>query len=264
MNVRLRTRPTITDYLSWSRISCFARCPRQYFFRYIERVPPSHRPVALAFGTAWHDCVGEYLEKAGKSTVEDLVEVFAESFDHELRESEVPVLVDDDETREDIVETAERMVQTFRAKVPPPDELLDRERSFSLDLVHPVTGEVLPVPVVGSIDAVVRQGNEVVLLEIKSAKRRWSAEQLETDGQVTAYQLGARELGYSSPKLELIVTTKSKKPDVQIERVVRHRADESELVELAFGVLNAIEAGVDHRLRGWQCRGCPWAEACRP
>ncbi|MFO0564312.1 MAG: PD-(D/E)XK nuclease family protein [Polyangiaceae bacterium] len=264
MNRPIPIRPAVTNYLSWSRISAFVRCPRQYFFRYVEHVPPDHRPVALVFGTAWHDAVGEYLEQAGKPTTDELVEVFAESFDHDIHEQDVPVLFDDDETREDLVETARRMIQAFRAKVPPPDELLDRERSFSLELSHPVTCEILPVPVVGSIDAVVRRGDERFLLEIKSAKRRWGADQIETDGQTTCYQIAARELGYPDAKLELFVTTKARKPDVQLERLVRHRGDEAEFAELAFGVLGAIESGVDFRLRGWMCRTCPWAGSCSP
>lgn len=265
MNNRLSTiAPTVTDYLSWSRISAFLRCPQQYAMRYVERVPPEHRPVALLFGTAWHDTAGVYLERSGAVTTPELVDVFAESFDHEIAEGDVPVHFDENETRDTIIETASGMVEAFRMAAKPPFELIDRERSFSIDLAHPVTGEILPVPVVGSIDALVLMNGEKQLWELKSSKRRWTADQLDTDGQVTLYQIAARELGHADAKLELVVTTKSKKPDVQVERVVRHRRDEQELAELAFGVLAAIEAGVDYRLRGWQCRSCQWAGSCSP
>lgn len=265
MNVRLSTvAPTVTDYLSWSRISAYLRCPHQYAMRYIDRVPAEHRPVALLFGTAWHDTVGVFLEKSGNPTTPELVEVFAESFDQELDEGDVPVHFDDGETRDTILETARGMVEAFREEVKPPFELLDRERSFSIELAHPVTGEILAVPVVGSIDALVLVNGEKQLWELKSSKRRWTADQLDNDGQVTVYQIAARELGHADAKLELVVTTKSKKPDVQVERVVRHRRDEQELAELAFGVLTAIEAGVEYRVRAWQCRSCQWAGSCSP
>jgi hypothetical protein len=64
--------------------------------------------------------------------------------------------------------------------------------------------------------------------------------------------------------VSLIVSTKARKPDVQIERLVRHPQDEDELVELAVTVLAAVEAGIDHRIRGWQCKCCPFAGACAP
>lgn len=265
MNVRLPTiTPAVTDYLSWSRLSCFLRCARQFRLRYAERVPPEHRPVPLLFGTAWHDTVGVYLEKSGNATTPELVDVFAESFDHEVSEGDAPVHYDEDQTRETIIETANGMVEAFRDAVTPPFELIDRERSFSIELGHPVTGEMLPVPVVGSIDAVILRNGEKLLWELKSSTRRWTADQLDNDGQVTLYQVASRTLGHADAKLELVVTTKTKKPDVQIERLVRHRRDEQELVELAFGVLAAIEAGVDFRVRGWQCRSCQWAGSCSP
>jgi putative RecB family exonuclease len=265
MNARIPAHtPAMTDYLSWSRISAFVRCPHQYFMRYVERVPAEHQPVALLFGTAWHNTVGVYLERSGAATTPELVDAFAESFDHEIAESDAPVHFDEGETRETIIETARGMIEAFRETVKPPFELIDRERSFSMELAHPVTGEILPVPVVGSIDAMLLRNGEKLLVELKSAKRRWNADQLDNDGQVTLYQIAARELGHTDAKLELVVTTKSKRPDVQLARLMRHRRDEQELAELAFGVLTAVEAGVDFRIRGWQCRTCQWAGSCSP
>lgn len=37
---------------------------------------------------------------------------------------------------------------------------------------------------------------------------------------------------------------------------------EREFAEIAFGVHRAINAGADHPLRGWQCRGCQYSDAC--
>jgi len=60
----------------------------------------------------------------------------------------------------------------------------------------------------------------------------------------------------------LLVTTKTKTPDVQIERLVRHERDEDEFVHVAFGVHRAIAAGVDYPKRDWGCRSCPFADRC--
>lgn len=263
MNDRIPLAAT-TNYLSVSRINTFLRCPRQYALKYIEKVPSDFRSAALAFGTAWHDCVRAHFESAGARTHDELVDVFAQSFDAQLAADDVPVLFDDDETRDSLVDTSRRMLAVFRGKVPLPDEILELERAFSLELAHPVTAEILRVPVVGSIDAVVRREGEVVVLEFKSAKRRWGADQIEWDHQTTAYLIAARRLGYDQPRAELVVTTKTKKPDVQVERLVRHRRDEEELAELASGVLRGIDAGFDVRVRGWQCRSCAWAGSCSP
>src|SRR5262249_6291348 len=110
--------------------------------------------------------------------------------------------------------------------------------------------------------ALVERDGKVVVLEVKSAKRRWSTDQLEQDLQGTAYGMAARSLRYSETNVEVVITTKATKPALQVERLVRHQTDEHELIELAFGVVKAVAAGVDHRNRGWQCRGCAYAGAC--
>ena len=78
---------------------------------------------------------------------------------------------------------------------------------------------------------------------------------MEHDIQTTAYVMAARELGFEEPEPVLVVATKAKKPDVQIEHLLRYPGDERELAELAVGVVKAIDAGVDYRNRSWRCRG---------
>lgn len=263
MNDRIPIAPT-TNYLSVSRINTFLRCPRQYFLKYVERVPPDFRTTALAFGTAWHDATREYFASRGALSMDQLVAVFANSFDEQLKADDVPVLFEATETRDELVGKARLMLLAFGKRVPVPEEVLELERAFSLGLRHPVSGELLSAPVVGSIDAIVRRNGAVIVLELKSAKRRWGPDQIAWDSQTTAYLIAARELGYDKPAAELVVTTKAKKPDVQIELLARHRRDEEELADLAQGVLTGIKAGVDVRIRGWQCRTCPWAGSCAP
>jgi CRISPR/Cas system-associated exonuclease Cas4 (RecB family) len=109
----------------------------------------------------------------------------------------------------------------------------------------------------------IRSGdNGITVWEVKTSKRRWAADMLDFDLQVTGYKMASRVLDHGEVDVKLLVATKAKCPDVQIERLVRHRKDERELSEIAFGVHRALEAGVDHPVRGWQCRSCPYADAC--
>jgi hypothetical protein len=63
--------------------------------------------------------------------------------------------------------------------------------------------------------------------------------------------MAARELGHEDAEVKLLVTTKTRKPDVQVERLVRRGGDERELAETVLDVLHAVRAGVDVRIRGW-------------
>ena len=249
------------------RCAAGTRCPRQYFLHYIEQAQPAFRPVALAFGTAWHAAVGEYLLNLSShepASTDDLVDVFRVSLEAALQADSVPVLFEGNEDAGALVDKAREMIDVFKARVPVPDKVIAVEQAFSVQLFHPATGEVLDVPLIGAIDAVVVQDGHVTLLELKSGKNKWSSDQLEYDQQSTAYLMAARELDIPAKAVSLVVTTKAKKPDVQIERLVRHPQDEDALVELAVTVLAAVEAGIDHRIRGWQCKCCPFAGACAP
>lgn len=253
----LRQRP----HTSVSQLKCFLQCPRKYFYQYVERCEPDFRPVALAFGTAWHAAIGHHL--LYETTPEEVQSVFRDTLAREVEGGRAPVLFEDEEDLGMCIDLGVRMLDTFIERVDQPDQVIGVEVVFSLELADPSTGEILPVPLIGAIDALVVEKNKPCIWELKTSKKKWAADQLEFDLQPVAYKLGARVHEVFDPQLKLIVATKNKKPDVQVETVVRHRADEEELAHVAMSVLRAVDAGVDHPLRGWQCRSCQHASGCR-
>lgn len=259
--IELRKKP----HTSISAVREFLICPRKFAFHYLEKAAPEFRPAALAFGSAWHATIGEWLTKPA-------TEIQPEHLRAHLRDGIITGLNDDganvlfdnaDQDEGTLVDTALRMLDVFLAQVPRPEKTLAVEMAFSLELSHPKTGEVLPVPLIGSIDAVVLAGGIGSVWELKTAAKKWSPEQLEHDLQITGYGIAARELGYDGARLEFIVVTKTAKAAVQREVAVRHGADEDELVDVIFSVHRAIRAGVDHRARSWACSTCQYAGACR-
>ena len=253
-------------HVSVSQLKTFMQCPKKYFLQYVDRRPPAFRPIALAFGTAWHAAVGHRLEAHRDGQVapaEELYEVFRDVLEHEAARPGPPVLFDDEEAHlEQTIDAGIRMLDVFLERVSLPARVIGVEVPFVIELVDQLTGEVVSRPLIGAIDALVEDEHAACVVELKTAKRRWSSDQLDYDPQMTAYAMAARELGYVNPKLALVVATKTKTPDVQIERLVRHQNDERELVETAFTLERAIEAGVDTRVRGWACKTCPYSEAC--
>ena len=247
-----------------TKLKTYVQCPRQFFFRYIERVEPSFRPIALAFGSAWHETIGEHLTHAGSDNPmsrEELGDFFRDALENAVHGEEVPVLFEDQEDLGQTVDLGIRMLGVYLDRVPPPEKVIGVEVPFSIELAHPVTGEIVRVPLIGSIDAFVIENGKPTVLELKTAKRSggrssWSS---TFSRPLTRWAPGG---GFEEAELKLVVTTKTKKPDVQVERLVRHRGDERELAELAYGVLEAAAAGIDYRVRGWQCKNCAYADAC--
>jgi CRISPR/Cas system-associated exonuclease Cas4 (RecB family) len=251
-------------HISVSQLKCFVSCARKFKFRYIDRAEPAFRGVALALGTAWHRTIDHRLVTHAEGRTSEngeLHDFLRGALGHELHNG-IPVLFDDDEPEATLVDRAMRMLDVFVTTVGLPDKVLGVEVPFSVELVDHETGEVLPVPLIGALDAVVVNAGEPTVLELKTGKKRWAQNELEFDLQPTAYRIGARELGFGEPRLELCVTTKAKTPTVQIEELVRTDADERDLVATAASVLRAVDAGVDHPIRGWQCRGCPYSGVC--
>ena len=251
----LRSQP----HVSFSAIKTFLMCPRRYRLQYIDRVRSEYRAAAISFGHTWHEVVGVWLVREDV-TAEELRDHLRDRLSVSMRDHEL-MFDDEDDNESTFVDTGVRMLNAFLAKVSRPERTLAVEVPFGLELGHPITGEILPVKFIGAIDALVVESGNKSVWELKTGKRKWS-DQLEYDLQTTAYRIAARELGHGDVELRLVLTTKGKKPDVQSERLVRHRRDEREFVETVFAVRRAAEAGVDYPNRGWQCRTCAFAGAC--
>lgn len=252
-------------HLSVSSLKEYLACPRKFRLRRIDRLLPEYRPAALAFGTAFHEAIafGLFQHSLGEGATGEAVNAkFRESLHREIHSDETPVLYQDDETEDGLVDKGIEMVAAFWQQMPLPDGVISIEKRFSLDLHDPDTGEVLP-PLVGSIDAAVEVQGRPVAWELKTGKQRWSEDQLLHDFQSTGYQRAFRTEYGVNPDLVLAVVTKARQPTVQLSRLRRGPADERELLETAASVCRAVEAGVDHRVRTWACKSCEYAGACR-
>jgi RecB family exonuclease len=80
-------------HTSVSQLKTFLQCPRKYRYQYIDRIRPEFRPIALAFGTAWHHAIGEYLLPQVKDRVptrEEIQAVFRDSLTEEVQADGIP------------------------------------------------------------------------------------------------------------------------------------------------------------------------------
>ena len=252
-------------HFSISQLQVFLHCARKFRFIYVDHVEPEFRPIALALGTAWHEIIGAHLLPQVRGQYLSRLELqalFRDSLTEQVNEDGPPVLFEDEEDLGKTIDLGLRMLDAFFLRVPRPDRVLEVERAFVLELAHPVSGEIAPVPLIGAMDVIVVDRGKTEVWELKTGKKKWSADQMEYDPQPTAYVMAARELGHEDAQVKLLVTTKTREPDVQIERLVRRRGDERELAETVLDVLHAVKAGVDVRIRGWGCRSCAFASVC--
>ena len=92
-------------------------------YRYIEQLTPAFKPIALAFGSAFHDAVGFALMHPGTSR-DDIAGVFRDHLTLAVESSEVPVLFDNDEDLGTLIDAGLKMLDCFFQKVAMPERVM--------------------------------------------------------------------------------------------------------------------------------------------
>jgi CRISPR/Cas system-associated exonuclease Cas4 (RecB family) len=263
-------RPAMPDglYTSVSQMKCWLRCPRQFELKYVRGVPPAFVPVNLAFGSAIHEALAAHygeMKSTGSPLRRDLVlDVFRAAWE-KAQDGDVPLQADDDDDLTQVVDKGVSMLHAFyeHALKAPPFEVEAVEHGFTVPLHDPDSGEVLDEQLVGTMDLIINEDGRRVVVEHKTAARKYGEDQLRFDLQVSGYKLAAREAGMGEVGLRFQVITKTKIPAVQVADLQRDHHDEEDFVRTAVGVLRAIDAGVSYPIRGWACRSCQFAHSCR-
>lgn len=157
-------------HFSISQLKTFLQCPRKYRFHYIDRLEPEFRPIALAFGTAFHVAVGHHLLQPPVSR-DELHATFRDSLTAEVLAEGIPVLFEDDEDLGQTIDLGIRMLDVFLDKVPLPERVLGVEVPFVIELQHPGTGDTASLPLIGGIDAIVVEEGNLFVWELKTGKK---------------------------------------------------------------------------------------------
>jgi hypothetical protein len=254
-------------FFSVSQLKSWLRCSRAYEYRYIRGADPEFVPVPLAFGSAFHEALAHHYRwlKAGEPSpsLEASKQRFVDSFTA-ARNGPVPLQNHDDEGESFELLQAKGLAMVEAALVHPlaSSKVVAVEQTFTVDLHHPDTGEVLDVKLLGVVDLVIDEGHRTIV-EHKTAARKYTADQLMFDVQPSAYAYAAGQMGWGDVGLKFNVVTKTKVPAVQVEDLRRDDNDIDDFLRTAVGVLTAVEAGVSFPVRGWGCKGCQFKARCR-
>jgi putative RecB family exonuclease len=248
-------------HVSVSQVKCFLRCPRQYQFRYVLGAEPEFIPANLVLGSAVHEGLAAYYRSVmatGDSPEQDVCKAAFYGTLVGFRKNKLPI-----KDGEGIEAQGTALLRVFyESTYQDPPGVVGVEVPFSIDLNDPVTGEVLEEKLIGALDLVVRESEKHIVVEHKSAAKKWSADQIKHDIQLSAYKLVAGELGLGDVGLRLQVLTKTKKPAMVVENTERGDKDIQDFMATVVGVLRAVDAGVFYPVRTSMCGGCAFQKAC--
>jgi len=174
---------------SHSRLSSFENCPRQFYFRYVEKVPVETESVEAFLGKRVHEVIERLNRFVGRGLVPSLPKVLARfrTLWAETFSAERIRIVRSENPPESYRESGERCLSNFYRRHYP----FDRDESLGIE--QHVTFALDPegrYRMQGIVDRVVRAADGAV--EIHDYKTgRWvpNQEKLDQDRQLALYQI---------------------------------------------------------------------------
>jgi CRISPR/Cas system-associated exonuclease Cas4 (RecB family) len=221
-------------HLSWSQCNMYMRCPRSYFFRYVEgmKVPPSS---ALAVGSSVHK-TAEHNNKQKIFSREDVsLKVAKEVFSQVWDEMAPSVDFKEDENPGQLKDQGVALVDLLMTRVAPRIQPRAAEEEFILEFSN------AEYSFKGIIDVVTEQGE---IVDFKTASRTPSQGDIDQDRQITTYYLGHEAL-YGQPPAGAFMDylVKNKTPKHERFETSRTEADTKKLLALIAEISRSIRNG---------------------
>ena len=256
----------LPDHLSASQISKFLMCPLSYEFHYLDGIETGVKSSSFAFGTAFHTAAehlhkhimngGVRAPKTYRDVLGDCLAVEFGNFDIQTK---------DGEDRDTLTEEGGRLVDVYgEYRVAQKATLLTVEQRVERDLVNIETGELLGIPFVAYIDLIEKNGDGLVVVDLKTAAKSYSQSVVDGNLQLTCYALLVLlETGEPPAGLRIDAVVRNKTPKVQRLETSRTEDDFVRFWALARQVRAAIQTDVFYPSPGWSCPTCEYAENCR-
>jgi len=197
-----------------------------------------------------------------RPTLGDVQEVFESYWDLETSLRPVKFWM---ASRAELLDQAAKMLAVFHAEQDPATEVVGVEQRFTVPLIDQATGEILGPELVVVLDLLERDREGLVVVDLKTAARKYTDVQVETSLQLSIYSYAAEMGGLADQgdvRLRFDVLTKTKQPELHRYWTSRDRAANVRLFRLAAEVLHAVEAGVFPPVVGWQCKECQFKSQC--
>ena len=241
-------------------------CSLQWAFQRVDKLEPAFTSVNLCFGSAYHrtmEWIGMMRMQGTLPDVADAQDVFTDMWERQVQEERAPVKYKPGESSDTIAAQGRGLIACFIEHADPAEEVLAVNYTFSVPLVTP-SGVQLVKPLIGEIDAVYGRNGKPLLIDWKTAARRWPARQAETIMQATAMLYGYNYDHGVIPHFRFDVLVKNKTPIFETHEVQRTPDDFERLVCLVQQAEDIVRHGVFYPSEQSNfCGGCPYQQACK-
>lgn len=251
------------DYLSYSAITTYQSCPLRYYFRYIVGLPERTVSSSLVFGSAIHRAVEHHFNELMAGNEAPTLAALVGEYDRHWQDVDPEVVkFGKDDDVESLGGLAQRMLVAFQGSS------LAKSEGTILGVEEELRGQAIPgcPDLLGRIDLIVETAETVQITDLKTARSRWSREQVEESaGQLLLYHELVRELVLRKRlRLQFAVLTKTKQPAVDLHEVPVDVKQIDRTKRIVERVWRAINGQVFYPAPSpMQCPSCSFREQCR-
>jgi putative RecB family exonuclease len=254
------TRP----HWSYSSVSQYLKCPLQYYFERVAKLPRKGTTDAQVLGSAVHSALATYhrqLQSGEASTVDAIRQSYLDAWDGLISDNEVVALGGKplDHSRD----LGMALVEVYLEQSPS-GTIIAVESPMMAPIANS-RGEYLEKPILIVADLITRQQDGTLkITEIKTSGRAYSESEVATSLQPTFYANALYETSGEEPAVEFTVLVKTKTPKVQKIQTVRNVNDFGRLGDIIEAVGRAIDAGSLYPIESpLNFSGCGYFRECR-
>ena len=248
---------------SFSAIHQFLRCPLQYYFERVLKLPRQSVASSLVFGSSVHHALAIYhtaLLNNNSVTLEHLKTGVREVWAKEGATRKIEFK--SGELIESLVEQAINLIELY-VREPQPTDIVCVERRMTVPLQNS-EGAILEKPLVAVADLISKQNDALLITEFKTSAKAYSEFEISSSLQPTCYVNAGLELFGSVANVEFTILVKTKLPKIQRLKTFRDKNDLGRLGDLVETIDSAVENQNFYPIEStMNCTSCPFRKECR-
>ena len=258
-------RPSIArPHWSYSSVSQYLRCPLQFYFERIAKLPRKSTTDAQVLGSALHSGLADYhrkLQARQPVTPQQVHDAYLADWDKQVNQG--PVVATGNKSVDDSRDLGISLIDVYLQE-PAPEGIISVETPILAPIANS-QGEYLEKPMLVIADLVVQQEDGTLQIkEIKTSGRAYSESEVTTSLQPTFYASALFEITGEEPAVEFQVLVKTRVPKVQKIQAIRSTSDYRRLGD----IIGAVESGVNSEVfypveSPINCSGCQFYRPCR-
>ncbi len=248
---------------SYSAINQFLRCPRQFYFERILRLPRESTSSSLVFGSAVHSALAVYhqsLKENSEATTDEIVKAISRTWDDASEQKTIEFK--EGETCQDLIALGVNLVELYRDEEPPRN-IVHVEKRMMVPL-HNSNGKILEKPLVAIADLITGHEGQNHITEFKTSGKSYSEFDIDNSLQATCYVNASYELLGNLASVDYVVFVRTKVPKIQRVRTARNEEELGKLGDIVEAIERAIEVQAFFPIvSAMNCSTCPYRQPCQ-